>query len=70
VKADVRTPSERHAAMHRALRLKCVFGIGVETCTACVCTMRIIACIEDPVVIKAIRAHLAGKARPVHALRW
>jgi hypothetical protein len=29
--------------------------------------MRIIACIEDPAVIKAILAHLAGKARPVHA---
>jgi len=29
--------------------------------------MRIIACIEDPVVIKAILAHLADKARPVHA---
>jgi hypothetical protein len=27
--------------------------------------VRIIACIEDPVVIKAILAHLADKARPV-----
>jgi len=27
------------------------------------------ACIEDPVVIKVILAHLAGKARPVHAPR-
>jgi len=32
-------------------------------------TMRIIACIEDPAVIKAILAHLAGKVRPVHAAR-
>ena len=31
--------------------------------------MRIIACIEDPVVIKVIFAHLAGKARPVDAPR-
>ena len=31
--------------------------------------MRIIACIEDPAVIKTILAHLAGKARPVHAAR-
>ena len=31
--------------------------------------MRIIACIEDPAVIKAILAHLADKARPVHAPR-
>ena len=32
--------------------------------------MRIIACIEDPAVIKAILAqHLADKAHPVHAAR-
>jgi len=31
--------------------------------------MRIIACIEDPLVIEAILAHLGGKARPVHAVR-
>jgi hypothetical protein len=31
--------------------------------------MRIIACIEDPVVIKAILAHLADKTHPVHAPR-
>ena len=39
-----------------------VFGIDIETCAACGGTMRIIACIEDPAVIKAILAHLAGKA--------
>ncbi len=50
-------------------RLKRVFGIDIETCAACGATMRIIACIEDPAVIKAILAHLAGKARPVHAPR-
>jgi hypothetical protein len=50
-----------------AQRLKRVFGIDVETCTACGGAMRIVACIEDPAVIKAILAHLAGKARPVHA---
>jgi hypothetical protein len=68
-RADARTPSERHAAMRWALRLKRMFGIHVETCTACGGTMRIIACIEDPVVIKAILAHLADKARPVYAPR-
>ncbi len=31
--------------------------------------MHIVACIEDPAVIKAILAYLAGRARPVHALR-
>ncbi len=55
--------------MRWAQRLKRVFGIDVQTRTACGGAMRIIACIEDPVVIKAILAHLAGKARPVHAPR-
>jgi hypothetical protein len=50
-------------------RLQRVFGIDIETCAGCGGTMRIIACIEDPVVIKAILAHLADKARPVHAPR-
>ncbi len=68
-KADVPTPAQRRASMRWAQRLKRVFGIDIETCAACGGTMRIIACIEDPVVIKAILAHLAGKARPVHALR-
>jgi len=53
-KADARTQSERRAAMRRAQRLKRAFGIDLETCTACGGTMRISACIEDPVVIKAI----------------
>ena len=68
-RAGARTPIERRAAMRWAQRLKRVFGIDVEACAACGGTMRIIACIEDPVVIKAILAHLAGKARPVHATR-
>jgi hypothetical protein len=31
--------------------------------------MRIIACIEDPALIKVNLAHLARKAHPVHAAR-
>jgi hypothetical protein len=54
--------------MRWAQRLKGMFGIDVET-SACGGAMRIVACIEDPAVIKAILAHLAGKARPVHAPR-
>ncbi len=67
--ANERTPAERHAAMRWAQRLKRVFGIDVQTCARCGGTMRIIASIEDPVVIKAILEHLADKARPVHAAR-
>ena len=68
-KAEARTPAEQRSAMTWAKRLKRVFGIDIETCTACGGPMRIIACIEDPAVIKAILAHLRSKARPVHAAR-
>ena len=68
-KADVPTPAERRASMRRAQRSKRVFGIDIETCAACGGTMRIIASIEDPVVIRAILAHFAGKVPSVHAPR-
>ncbi len=68
-KAAVPTPAERRASMRRAQRLKRVFGIDIETCAACGGTMRIIASIEDPVVIRAILAHLAEKEPSVHAPR-
>jgi len=61
-KTNVRTPAARRIAMRWAQRLKRVFDIDVETCVGCGGTMRIIASIEDPVVFKAILAHLAGKA--------
>jgi hypothetical protein len=49
-----KTLVERRAAMTWAQRLKRVFGIDIETCSACGGALRIIACIEDPVVIKRI----------------
>jgi len=42
-----------------AQRLKRVFGIDIEACRSCGGAVRIIACIEDPVVIEKILAHLA-----------
>jgi hypothetical protein len=45
-----------------AQRLKRVFGIDSEPCPACGGAMRIIARIEDPVVIDKILAHLSAKA--------
>jgi hypothetical protein len=45
-----------------AQRLKRVFGIDVETCRVCGGAARVIACIEDPVVIKTILTHLEKKA--------
>ena len=56
-----KTPAERRAAMTWAQRLKRVFGIDIETCPACGGAVRIIACIEDPVVIERILIHLDEK---------
>jgi len=42
--------------------LKRVLNIGIETCSRCGGAVRVIACIEDPVVIDKILTHLAKKA--------
>ena len=47
--------------MSWAQRLKRVFGIDIESCPACGGAVRIIACIEDPVVIEKILTHLDKK---------
>jgi hypothetical protein len=44
-----------------ARRLKLAFGIDIAVCRACDGAARIIACIEDPVVIKKILIHLDKK---------
>ena len=45
-----------------AQRLKRVFKIDIETCEHCGGAIKVIASIEDPVVIKTILAHLARQA--------
>ena len=45
-----------------AQRRKRVFNIDIETCVKCGGAVRVIACIEDPVVIKKILTHLNEKA--------
>ena len=62
---DEDTPAARRSAMSWVQRLKRVFRIDVETCPACGGAMKIIASIEDPVVIGKILAHLE-QATPVH----
>ncbi len=52
------TPAERRASMTWAQRLKRVFNIDIETCSECGGAVKVIASIEDPVVIKKILAHL------------
>jgi hypothetical protein len=46
-----------------------VFSIDIEICAACGGVMRVIACIEDPVVIKAILAQLDARAAAAQAYR-
>jgi hypothetical protein len=56
------TPAERRASMTWAQRLKRVFSIDIETCSGCGGAVKVIACIEDPVVIDKILTHLNEKA--------
>jgi hypothetical protein len=56
-----KTLAQRRAAMTWSQRLKRVFGIDIETCAACGGVLRIIACIEDPAVIKKILTHIDSK---------
>jgi len=55
------TPAERRAAMTWAQRLMRVFGIDITICSVCGGALRIISCIEDPVVIEKILTHLDKK---------
>jgi hypothetical protein len=48
--------------MSWAQRLKRVFNIDIETCSACGGAVKVIACIEDPLVIDKILTHLNEKA--------
>ncbi len=52
--APEQTSFERRAAMTWAQRLKRVFDIDIETCSECGGAVKVIACIEDPVVIDKI----------------
>jgi hypothetical protein len=45
-----------------AQRLKRVFNIDIETCSRCGGAVRVIACIEDPLVIDKILTHLDKEA--------
>lgn len=65
VNGEPPTPAERRAAMTWAQRLKRVFNIDIETCSACGGAMKVIACIEDPVVIKQILDHLKHKDQAI-----
>ena len=59
--AEVRSPTERHAAMTWAQRLKRVFNIEIEVCSRCGGSVSVISCIEDQDIIDKILAHLREK---------
>ena len=59
---DPRSP-ERRASITWAQRLKRVFSIDIETCE-CGGAVKVIACIENPIVIKKILDHLKERASP------
>ncbi len=62
--AREQTPAEHRVAMSWAQRLKHVFNVGIETCSECGGAVKSIICIEAPVVINRIIAHLKDKAAP------
>ena len=53
-----KSPEKRRASMNWAQRLKRVFNMDVEICDQCGGKAKLLACIEDPVVIKKILDHL------------
>lgn len=56
------TPAEKQASITWANRLKRVFDIDNETCSECGGSVKIIASIEDPIVIQKTLAHLDDNA--------
>src|SRR5262249_49151895 len=55
--------AHRHRAMTWAQRLRRVFNIDIQTCERCGGAMKIVACIQDPAVIRKL---LRGPSAGVH----
>ena len=58
------TAPARHVSMTWAQRLKRVFKIDIETCEHCGGAVKVIASIEDLIVIKKILEHFDRRAEP------
>jgi hypothetical protein len=52
VSGEPQTTAERRASMTWAQRLKRVFNIGIDICRESGGAVKVIACIEDPMVIQ------------------
>ena len=57
-KKVIRTEGEKRRAMTWAARLRRAFNMDIKTCEACDGAVKVIACIDDPVVVNKILAHL------------
>ncbi len=62
-KKSAERPVNEHKEMTWAQRLKRVFNIDITICNRCGGAVKIIACIEDPLVIKKILDHWGAKSR-------
>jgi len=60
-KEETKTEAEKRRAMSWAARLKRAFNIDIKTCEACGGAAKVIACIDDSVVINKILGHLKAK---------
>ena len=56
--------------MHMMFGCLLSFNIDIETCSECGGDVKVIACIEDPVVINKILAHLDNNVLAQQAARW
>jgi hypothetical protein len=59
------TETEKRKTRTWGKRLKRIFNIDIQMCEVCQGHVKIIACIEDPVVIDKILAHLKNKEKKV-----
>lgn len=57
-----RTEVEKRRSMTWAQRLKRVFNIDIETCSECGGFVKVIACVEEPELIKKILNHVNKKS--------
>ena len=62
---ETRPPTERHAAMTRAQRLKRVFSIDIGECGRYGGSVRVIASIEDQNIMDRIIAHLRDREQDI-----
>ena len=68
IDTTVQTGIEKCAAMNWATRLKRAFNIDIQLCNSCGGKVKVIACIEDPVVINKILAYLHPEMKQIKLL--